>query len=100
MVGRRFDSYKDFFLSFDKFGKEFKLQHKGGDTFNTYYGAGISIILNFYISIYIIDTFIPMMNHEISDSSFSTAHRNAKETAFDPFKVGLTFAVGLDEALD
>ncbi len=92
-------SFYQFFLSFDRFGREYKLQHKGNDTFKTYYGAAISHILNIYLLSYIFHTFIPLMHRDIVSNDFQVVHRKDIESAFDPFQVGLTFAVGLDEEL-
>jgi hypothetical protein len=39
------------------------------------------------------------MHRDIVSNDFQVVHRKDIESAFDPFQVGLTFAVGLDEEL-
>ena len=62
--------FYDFLLSFDRFGREYKLQFKGNDTYKTYYGAVITHILNIYLLSYIIHTFIPLMHRDIVSTDF------------------------------
>ncbi len=57
---------KDYLTRIDQFGVPFRLTHKGQETLKTVYGAVATALIGIYLVYFSINTFLPVVNSEIS----------------------------------